>query len=59
MRCFRKQGLDPIPCGCHYRTLYFEWTATDFLPNPAQSDVSHAALHEWMGLAWYALHGRI
>jgi uncharacterized SAM-binding protein YcdF (DUF218 family) len=59
MRCFRKQGVDPTPCGCHYVTLHFEWTATDFLPNPSLTRPTQAALHEWLGLAWYALHGRI
>ncbi len=59
VRCFRKQGLDPIPCGCHYRTLHFDWAVTDFLPNPADTDGARAALHEWLGLAWYVLHGRV
>src|SRR5262249_43788655 len=57
-RCFRKQGFETVPCGCHYRTLHLEWTTTDFLPNPAETGAVQAALHEWLGMAWYALHGR-
>jgi uncharacterized SAM-binding protein YcdF (DUF218 family) len=58
VRCFRKQGVDPVPCGCLYRTLNFEGTVKDFLPDPGQTRAAHAALHEWLGLAWYALRGR-
>ncbi len=58
LRCFRKQGVDAVPCGCRYATLEFEGSMTDFLPNPVARGAT-AALHEWIGLAWYALRGRI
>ncbi len=59
LRCFRKQGVDAVPCGCRYATLEFSATVTDFLPNPAVTRGTAAAVHEWVGLAWYALRGRI
>jgi uncharacterized SAM-binding protein YcdF (DUF218 family) len=59
LRCFRKQGLDPVPCGCYYTTLRFDGSVTDFLPDPTLTRAAHTALHEWIGLAWYAVRGRI
>jgi uncharacterized SAM-binding protein YcdF (DUF218 family) len=59
LRCFRKLGVDAVPCGCRYETLEFEWSAVEFLPNPTTTRGTRAALHEWIGLAWYALRGRI
>jgi uncharacterized SAM-binding protein YcdF (DUF218 family) len=59
LRCFRKQGVEAIPCGCRYATLEFEGSVADFLPNPTATRGARAALHEWVGLAWYALRGRI
>ena len=59
LRCFQKQGVDTAPCGCSYRTLEFEWSLRLLAPNPAAAQGVRAALHEHVGLLWYALKGRI
>ena len=58
--CFQRQGIDIIPSGCRYRTLGgFRFSVVAFLPSvDAASDVSEA-WHEWLGLIWYWLRGRI
>jgi uncharacterized SAM-binding protein YcdF (DUF218 family) len=59
VRCFRKQGLDVTPCGCRYRATSFRASLPAFLPDPAAAGGLLEAWHEWLGLAWYWLHGRI
>jgi uncharacterized SAM-binding protein YcdF (DUF218 family) len=55
MRCFQKQGVDVVACGCSYRALYFEWSVREFMPNPGAAQGVRAALHEHVGLAWYSV----
>jgi uncharacterized SAM-binding protein YcdF (DUF218 family) len=57
--CFRKQGLEVIPSGCHQRKTRFEPSLFAFLPGPGGLDDVETACHEWVGLAWYRLAGRI
>jgi uncharacterized SAM-binding protein YcdF (DUF218 family) len=57
--CFRKQGMDVMPCGCHYRAHEFEFGFSEFLPQPNVAQNCQRACHEWLGLAWYWLKGRI
>jgi uncharacterized SAM-binding protein YcdF (DUF218 family) len=59
VRCFRKQGIDVVPCGCHYKACRLEAELADFLPNPTGARGLAAALHEWLGVAWYTLHGYV
>ncbi len=58
-RCFRAQGLDVVPSGCRYRATRFQWSLSWFLPNPGSAEDVQAAAHEWLGLFWYWLHGRL
>jgi uncharacterized SAM-binding protein YcdF (DUF218 family) len=58
-RCFRKQGVDVVPCGCHYKARRFEPDLAAFLPNPVWAREVALALHEWLGIAWYSLRGYI
>lgn len=58
-RCFRKQGLAVVPSGCHYLATPLEPSLGLLLPSPGAAQGCQAALHEWLGLAWYRLHGRI
>lgn len=32
------------------------WTPDEFVPNPTGWVASYHAMHEWIGIAWYALH---
>jgi uncharacterized SAM-binding protein YcdF (DUF218 family) len=57
--CFRKQGLDVVPCGCHYRALGRNGGLADYLPDPSAAAGVEEAAHEWCGLALYWLTGRI
>jgi uncharacterized SAM-binding protein YcdF (DUF218 family) len=57
--CFRKQGIAVVPCGCYYRATHFDADLADFLPNPAASIGLERVTHEWLGLAWYWLRGKI
>jgi uncharacterized SAM-binding protein YcdF (DUF218 family) len=56
---FRKQGLDVVPAPCNARASNFSGTPFDFLPSPKAALDCQEVLHEWIGLAWYWLHGRI
>lgn len=57
--CFRAQGMEVIPAACSHQATEFQFTLSTFLPSSgALKDVETAA-HEWIGLAWYWLHGRI
>jgi len=58
-RCFRAQGLDVVPSGCRYRATRFQWSLSWFLPDPGAAENVQAAAHEWLGLFWYWLHGRL
>jgi uncharacterized SAM-binding protein YcdF (DUF218 family) len=57
--CFRKRGIDVVPCGCRYRARRMEWSLSAFLPDPRSAEDSLEAWHEWLGFAWYALRGQL
>jgi len=57
--CFQKQGLDVVPAPCNWRATRFEVTAFTFLPSLDAARGVQAAFHEWLGLLWYRIHGRI
>jgi uncharacterized SAM-binding protein YcdF (DUF218 family) len=57
--CFRKQGLDVVPGGCHYRATRFEGSPLAFVPSPGAAATCHRVWHEWLGTCWYWLWGRI
>jgi uncharacterized SAM-binding protein YcdF (DUF218 family) len=58
-RCFRRQGLTVHPLGCRYRTSSFRVDWSYLLPNPEAAQEVHDAVHEWLGVLWYWLRGRI
>jgi uncharacterized SAM-binding protein YcdF (DUF218 family) len=57
--CFRKQGIDVVPCGCRYHTTHMEWSLAAFVPDLSSGSGCQEALHEWLGVLWYRLHGRM
>jgi uncharacterized SAM-binding protein YcdF (DUF218 family) len=57
--CFRKQGMEVIPCGCRYRALPAPSGIGDFLPDPSAAVGVEEAAHEWLGLAWYWLTDKL
>jgi uncharacterized SAM-binding protein YcdF (DUF218 family) len=59
LRCFRKQGLELTPAPCHYRATDLDTSFYVLLPSPGATLRCHRAWHEWLGTAWYWLHGRV
>jgi uncharacterized SAM-binding protein YcdF (DUF218 family) len=57
--CFRKQAIRVIPSACHHRATQFPRSAAAWLPELNSASACVAAAHEWLGLAWYWLWGRI
>jgi uncharacterized SAM-binding protein YcdF (DUF218 family) len=57
--CFRKQGMDVVPCGCRYRTLQRKIGVRDFLPEPSAAAGVEEAAHEWLGHLWYRMTGKL
>lgn len=55
--CFRKQGLSVIPAPCDFSEL--DWNLWGFLPAWDAIRRNERGLHEFVGLAWYAVHGWI
>lgn len=58
-RCFRAQGIEVFPSGCDYHATQFRWSVVQFLPTARGAKGTVLAAHEWLGLAWYWLRGRI
>lgn len=58
-RCFRKQRLEvvPVPCSCQHLRPLDSWEA--LIPSADAVRANDAVLHEWVGLVWYWLRGRI
>ena len=57
--CFRKQGIEPAVSGCRYRATQLVISPKSFIPSPRSALYLQDAAHEWFGLAWYWLRGRI
>lgn len=57
--CLRKQGFDVLPAPCHYRATHFEVSPLSFVPSPGAAHGFQRVWHEWLGLVYYRLRGRI
>jgi len=58
-KCFTAQGFDVIPGPCNYRSVRFQGAPEDFFPSADGARAMEGAIHEWLGLFWYWLKGRI
>jgi uncharacterized SAM-binding protein YcdF (DUF218 family) len=58
-QCFRAQGFEVTPCGAHYRATEFTWSPLTFLPSPSAAADMNRVWHEWLGMAWYWMRGRV
>jgi uncharacterized SAM-binding protein YcdF (DUF218 family) len=56
---FRKQGFAVAAAPCAYRQLEFPSWPVWLLPGTGSLRQNDEALHEWIGLAWYCLSGKI
>jgi uncharacterized SAM-binding protein YcdF (DUF218 family) len=61
MALFEKQGLHPVPAPCQYCVYPSNATlsARDFLPNAAHMVMFNTAWHEYLGLMWGLMRGKI
>jgi uncharacterized SAM-binding protein YcdF (DUF218 family) len=59
VRSFQKQGIRVTPSACHHLATQFPSSVVDWLPDPGSASSCVSAAHEWLGLAWYWLQGRI
>jgi uncharacterized SAM-binding protein YcdF (DUF218 family) len=57
--CFRKQGLEVVPAPCHYQAIITPEFPLDFIPDPAAASHFLTLTHEWVGILWYWLNGRL
>jgi uncharacterized SAM-binding protein YcdF (DUF218 family) len=57
--CFRKLGVEVVPCGCRYRALRLGPFLKTVLPSPGGASGVLEASYEWLALAWYGMRGRI
>jgi len=58
VRAFESEGLNVMPAGtgCKKATQ-LKWL--HFLPHPEAFEMSYWAMHEWVGILWYDLIGRL
>lgn len=56
MKLFQNRGVTPIPAPTDFR---FRGESEDFLPYPGNIEACHVAVHEYLGLVWSFLRGRI
>src|ERR1043166_8587336 len=58
-RCFIRQGIDVTAAPSYYRARPFEFSPLTLVPSAEAARNSERAAHEWLGVLWYACHGRI
>lgn len=58
-RCFARQGIVVVPSPCNHYALRLDFLPGDFMPSIGGITAVHTAAHEWLGLFWYWLRGRI
>lgn len=56
---FRKAGIDAVAAPCDHRATGSVWKPGNFIPSPEAMGDLTASLHEWIGIAWYRVRGRI
>jgi len=57
--CFTRQGMKIIPAPCNHLAVQLELSPIAFVPSLNGIGGVHRAVHEWLGLVWYRLRGRI
>ena len=59
VRCFRKLGFDAYGGGCNYTATELHLTPHSFLPSAGAAAMNQVVFHEWLGLLYYRIRGRI
>jgi len=57
--CFRRLGVEVVPAPCDFHAQFFKADAKAVLPSANGVQGVNDAAHEWIGLAWYWLAGRV
>lgn len=57
--CFRNQGLEVIPAPIDFHSKEWSYDPFDYLPSATAIRYNDQVLHEWVGLAYYWLTGKI
>lgn len=57
--CFRKQGLEVVAAPCAFRGAVFSPSWDTWIPQTKALAWSGDALHEWVGIAWYRISGKM
>ena len=57
--CFRALGLDAYGGGCFYTATELHLTPRSFLPSAGAAAMNQVIFHEWLGVLYYRLRGRI
>ena len=57
--CFRRLGLQAYGGGCGYTATDLHVTLQSFLPSAGAAAMNQMVFHEWFGLLYYRLRGRI
>jgi uncharacterized SAM-binding protein YcdF (DUF218 family) len=55
---FAKAGMNPVPAPTNYMSVK-EPRFMDYLPSPRSLDCADLAVHEYLGMAWYRLMGKM
>lgn len=58
-RAFRRQGMEVTPAPCGFRSARFITGWRDLAPSAGDLRDSDDVLHEWLGLLWYAVSGKL
>lgn len=59
VRTFRKQGIEVVPAPCHHIATQFRFEPDWFLPKADAIVQTLSVVHEWLGMAWYRLSGKM
>ena len=59
MALFRKQGAKPIPAPTQHRSYAAGFYYRDLFPDPAAMGEMDTAAHEYIGILWSRLRGRL
>jgi uncharacterized SAM-binding protein YcdF (DUF218 family) len=58
-RCFEKAGFEVVPAPCRFQSGGLSGDPCDLLPSSDGVGRTEQAIHEWCGVLWYRLNGRI
>jgi uncharacterized SAM-binding protein YcdF (DUF218 family) len=58
-KCFSAQGFGITPAACRHSIETFRLVPQSFLPNADAAEGVAESMHEWLGIVWYKLSGKM